>query len=604
MTVSEVSGYGRQKGHTEVYRGAEYDIALVPKIRIEIVVDDAEVDEVVDADRRTAPAPAGSATARSGCSRSRASSGCAPATGTRPRSDGRAVTGSASARADRRRGRALRRGAATRRSAVPTRPGVALVAVGGYGRARAGAAQRPRRGAGARRRTPASTCAGWPSRSGTRCGTPARTSTTRCARCSEVTDAAARRPAGRARAARRAAPRRRPVADAAAARRPARALAPRRPRRSCPALRELVAGAARRQGELAHASVPDLKESVGRAAGRDRAQGAGRHLARRRLARRPRAQPAAAARRPRRPARRSPAGPPTGSPRSCGPTSPRGSGLPDARGGPAARARARPPDHPPVPADLAPGRRACWRRPRRDAARGAPTWSAVAPGRRRVAAARWCSTGAPTRPPTRCCCCARRPRRPSATLVLAPATAARLVARGRAAARAVARGGPQPVRPAAGRRARAARRVGDPRRDRARWTGCCPSGSGSGCCRTPRWSTGSPSTGTSSRPAWRRPRLIRRVARPDVLMVAALLHDIGKGAARRARVAGEPLAARDRRPGWASTTREVDAGRRAGALAPAARRDRHDARPRGPGDRRVRRRAGRRTPRRSTCSRR
>ena len=47
MTVSEVSGYGRQKGHTEVYRGAEYDIALVPKIRIEIVVDDPEVDEVV-----------------------------------------------------------------------------------------------------------------------------------------------------------------------------------------------------------------------------------------------------------------------------------------------------------------------------------------------------------------------------------------------------------------------------------------------------------------------------------------------------------------------------------------------------------------------------
>jgi nitrogen regulatory protein P-II 1 len=47
MTVSEVSGYGRQKGHTEVYRGAEYDIALVPKIRVEIVIDDAEADEVV-----------------------------------------------------------------------------------------------------------------------------------------------------------------------------------------------------------------------------------------------------------------------------------------------------------------------------------------------------------------------------------------------------------------------------------------------------------------------------------------------------------------------------------------------------------------------------
>jgi nitrogen regulatory protein P-II 1 len=48
MTVSEVSGYGRQKGHTEVYRGAEYDVALVPKIRIEIVVADADADAVLD----------------------------------------------------------------------------------------------------------------------------------------------------------------------------------------------------------------------------------------------------------------------------------------------------------------------------------------------------------------------------------------------------------------------------------------------------------------------------------------------------------------------------------------------------------------------------
>jgi nitrogen regulatory protein P-II 1 len=54
MTVSEVSGYGRQKGHTEVYRGAEYDIALVPKIRIEVVVDDADVDAVSDAIVRAA----------------------------------------------------------------------------------------------------------------------------------------------------------------------------------------------------------------------------------------------------------------------------------------------------------------------------------------------------------------------------------------------------------------------------------------------------------------------------------------------------------------------------------------------------------------------
>ena len=49
MTVSEVSGYGRQKGHTEVYRGAEYDIALVPKIRVEIVVNDEDAEAVVDA---------------------------------------------------------------------------------------------------------------------------------------------------------------------------------------------------------------------------------------------------------------------------------------------------------------------------------------------------------------------------------------------------------------------------------------------------------------------------------------------------------------------------------------------------------------------------
>jgi nitrogen regulatory protein P-II 1 len=46
MTVSEVSGYGRQKGHTEVYRGAEYDVALVPKIRVEILVDDPDADDV------------------------------------------------------------------------------------------------------------------------------------------------------------------------------------------------------------------------------------------------------------------------------------------------------------------------------------------------------------------------------------------------------------------------------------------------------------------------------------------------------------------------------------------------------------------------------
>jgi nitrogen regulatory protein P-II 1 len=47
LTVSEVSGYGRQKGHTEVYRGAEYQVDFVPKVRIEIVVDDTDAAGVV-----------------------------------------------------------------------------------------------------------------------------------------------------------------------------------------------------------------------------------------------------------------------------------------------------------------------------------------------------------------------------------------------------------------------------------------------------------------------------------------------------------------------------------------------------------------------------
>jgi nitrogen regulatory protein P-II 1 len=49
MTVSEASGYGRQRGHTEVYRGAEYTIDLVPKVRIEVVVEDSDEDSVIDA---------------------------------------------------------------------------------------------------------------------------------------------------------------------------------------------------------------------------------------------------------------------------------------------------------------------------------------------------------------------------------------------------------------------------------------------------------------------------------------------------------------------------------------------------------------------------
>jgi nitrogen regulatory protein P-II 1 len=48
MTVSEVRGHGRQKGHTESYRGREYDISLLPKLRIEIVVQDDRVEKIVD----------------------------------------------------------------------------------------------------------------------------------------------------------------------------------------------------------------------------------------------------------------------------------------------------------------------------------------------------------------------------------------------------------------------------------------------------------------------------------------------------------------------------------------------------------------------------
>ena len=47
LTVSEASGYGRQGGHTEVYRGAEYTVDLVPKVRLEVIVEDHDVEDVV-----------------------------------------------------------------------------------------------------------------------------------------------------------------------------------------------------------------------------------------------------------------------------------------------------------------------------------------------------------------------------------------------------------------------------------------------------------------------------------------------------------------------------------------------------------------------------
>ncbi len=54
MTISEVKGYGRQKGHTEIYRGAEYVVDFIPKIKVEIVVAADQVDQVVDVVRKAA----------------------------------------------------------------------------------------------------------------------------------------------------------------------------------------------------------------------------------------------------------------------------------------------------------------------------------------------------------------------------------------------------------------------------------------------------------------------------------------------------------------------------------------------------------------------
>ena len=54
LTISEVRGYGRQKGHTETYRGSEYRIEFIPKIKVEVIVEDSKAENVVDAILRTA----------------------------------------------------------------------------------------------------------------------------------------------------------------------------------------------------------------------------------------------------------------------------------------------------------------------------------------------------------------------------------------------------------------------------------------------------------------------------------------------------------------------------------------------------------------------
>ena len=54
LTTSDVEGFGRQRGHTEVYRGAEYQVDFVPKVKVEVLVDDAQVDDVVEGIARAA----------------------------------------------------------------------------------------------------------------------------------------------------------------------------------------------------------------------------------------------------------------------------------------------------------------------------------------------------------------------------------------------------------------------------------------------------------------------------------------------------------------------------------------------------------------------
>ena len=79
LTVTEVKGYGRQKGHTEIYRGAEYAVSFLPKIKIEVAVASDQVDKVVESHHRLPPRPARSATARSSSSTSITRCASAPA---------------------------------------------------------------------------------------------------------------------------------------------------------------------------------------------------------------------------------------------------------------------------------------------------------------------------------------------------------------------------------------------------------------------------------------------------------------------------------------------------------------------------------------------
>ncbi len=85
MTISEVKGFGRQKGHTEIYRGSEYTVDFLPKVKFEIVLADERIAKAVEAIVNSAKT-ARSATARSSFSRSKTPSGFAPKSAAKRRS--------------------------------------------------------------------------------------------------------------------------------------------------------------------------------------------------------------------------------------------------------------------------------------------------------------------------------------------------------------------------------------------------------------------------------------------------------------------------------------------------------------------------------------
>ena len=265
------------------------------------------------------------------------------------------------------------------------------------------------------------------------------------------------------------------------------------------ALRALVDSRHELMGELAHASVPDLKETEGgiRDATVLKALVATWlvdvphvELERSRLAMLDVRDQVQAW----------PAGRPTGSPRRCGRDL---APLLDVAGRPRRPGRgprARPPDRAPVPADLAPR----GRRPGPGHLRAPPVPDAGRRGRRAGRGRDRAGQARPVRPRTRRCCCAPPRRPPSATWCWRrrprpgwPGSARRCRRRGPPRPATSWCGCSRPVGGLLGH-------LGDARGDRGARPASCPSGSGSGCCRTPRRSTASRSTGTSSRPASRR----------------------------------------------------------------------------------------------------